>query len=107
VNGLNNNVKVNNELVSIQTIMNTKIGRRKLTPTIDSIMKANKQRFAMASVTTGRKKKAIMETKLRKELGWYFNTWMYAPVPVNQVFSLFTIILDSERNEVVYYCRTL
>jgi hypothetical protein len=49
VNGLNNNVKVNNELVFIQTIMNTKIGRRKLTPTIDSIMKANKQRFAMAS----------------------------------------------------------
>jgi hypothetical protein len=70
-------------------------------------MKANKQRFAMVSYNTIQaERKAIMETKLQKELSWYLTLGMYAPVPIKQVFSLFTIILDSERNEVVYYCRT-
>jgi hypothetical protein len=111
VNGLKNNIKVNNELsFLIQTVMNTKkLDGVKLTPTIDSIMKANKQRFAMASVTTGfGRKKGNYGNQVAKGIGVGILTLgMYAPVPIKSSFSLFTIILDSERNEVVYYCRTL
>ena len=55
INELENNRKVENELgYLIQTITNNrKLDGVKLTPTIDSIMKSNKQRFVMASVTTG------------------------------------------------------
>lgn len=111
VNGLKNNLKVTNELsFLIQTIMNTrKLEGVKLTPTIDSIMKANKQRFAMASVTAGfGRKKGNYGNQVAKGIGVGILTLgMYAPVPIKSSFSLFTIILDSERNEVVYYCRTL
>jgi hypothetical protein len=111
VNGLKNNIKVNNELsFLIQTIMNNKkLEGVKLTPTIDSIMKSTKQRFAMASVTTGfGRKKGNYGNQVAKGIGIGILTLgMYAPVPIKSSFSLFTIILDSERNEVVYYCKTL
>ncbi|MFV5703158.1 hypothetical protein ACM55F_14920 [Flavobacterium sp. XS2P12] len=111
VNGIKNNIKVNNELsFLIQTIMNNrKLEGVKLTPTIDSIMKSNKQRFAMASVTTGfGRKKGNYGNQVAKGIGVGILTLgMYAPVPIKSSFSLFTIILDSERNEVVYYCKTL
>jgi hypothetical protein len=44
-----------------------------LTPTIDSIMKANKQRFAMLPVTTGfGRKKGNYGNQVRKELELVF-----------------------------------
>jgi hypothetical protein len=39
-------------------------------------MKANKQRFAMASVTTDwQLEEGNYGNQVAKELGWYFNTW--------------------------------
>jgi hypothetical protein len=111
IDGIENNVKVNNELsFLIQTILNNrKLDGIKLTPTVDSIMKSNKQRFAMASITTGfGRKKGNYGNQIAKGIGVGILTLgMYAPVPIKSSFSLFTIILDSEKNEVVYYSRTM
>lgn len=111
VYGLENNLKVNNELsYLIQTIINNrKLDGVKLTPTVDSIMKSNKQRFAMVSITNGfGRRKGNYGNQIAKGIGVGILTLgMYVPVPIKSSFSLFTIILDSERNEVIYYCRTL
>lgn len=109
--GDENNIKVNNEInYLIQTIMNIrKLEVVKLTPTIDSILTSINQRFAMASITAGfGRKKGNYGKQVAKGIGVGILTLgMYTPVPIKSSFSLFTIILDSERNEVVYYCRTL
>jgi hypothetical protein len=110
VGNLKNHIKVTNELGSIiQTIMNNrKLDGVTLTPTIDSIMKSNNQRFAMASATTGfGRRKGNYGNQIAKGIGIGILTLgMYAQVPIKSSLSLYTIILDSERNEVVYYCKT-
>jgi hypothetical protein len=111
VYGIENNTKVNNELSTmIQTIINNKkLDGVQLSPTVDSIMKSKKQRFAMVSLTNGfGRRKGNYGNQIAKGIGVGILTLgMYVPVPVKSSLSLFTIILDSERNEVIYYSRTL
>lgn len=111
VTGLNNNIKVNNELGYLfQTIWDkNKINGIQIPYTIDSIMKSNKQRFAMACVTSGfSMEKRNYKNKMAKEIGLsMLSGGLYANLPISASFSLYTIIIDSEKDEVVYYSRTL
>jgi hypothetical protein len=87
VNGLNNNVKLITDSFC-SNYNNPWEGELKLTPTIDSIMKANKQRFAMASDNSWQLEEGNYETKLRRNWVGILTLGMYAPVPIKQVFSL-------------------
>ena len=86
-----------------------KLNGIKLTPTIDSLLKANNQRFAIATVASGFGRKAgNYGNQLAKGIGvGILSLGMVVPVPNKSNLSLFAIIMDAERNEVIYYCRTL
>lgn len=104
-------VKVDNELseLIIGIVRNNKIEGVKLTPTIDSILKSKKQRFALATVTAGfGRKKGNYGGQIAKGIGVGILTLgMYTPVPVKSNSTLFAVILDSERNEVIYFSKNL
>lgn len=90
-------------------VRSNKIEGVKLTPTIDSILKSKKQRFALATVAAGfGRKKGNYGGQIAKGIGVGILTLgMYTPVPIKSNLSLFAVILDSERNEVVYFSKTL
>jgi hypothetical protein len=102
--------KVNCELnaVFIAIDKNHNLTGIKIPPTIDSIMKAKNQHFALATCATGfGRKKGNYGKQIAKSIGIGILTMgMLVPIPTKSSFSLYTIILDSQRNEVVFYSKS-
>ena len=78
-------------------------------PILDSVMKSNHQRFALATVVTGfGRKQGNFGNQVAKGIGVGILTLgMYAPVPVKSNSTLYGIILDSDRNEIIFYGKAL
>ncbi|PWJ57753.1 hypothetical protein CLV98_106225 [Dyadobacter jejuensis] len=79
-----------------------------LPPTLDSLMEARDQRYAMAVIGAGfGRVKGNFRGQLAKGVGIGILTLgMYAPVPVKSNLSLFTLVIDAQENKVVYYRRS-
>jgi hypothetical protein len=103
--------RVDNELKFLirNIVSSKKLNGVKLTPTIDSILQSTNQRFALATVTTGfGRRKGNYGGQVAKGIGVGILTLgMYAPVPVKSNSTLYAILIDSERNEAIYFCQAL
>jgi|GEM_PF-6317392 len=93
----------------IEKIMHYKdISNIKLSPAIDSVLKLNNQRFALASVITGLSfghtntknyKKRVSDNNLSLD--------NYDPIPILPISTLFAVIIDAERGEIIFYDHTI
>lgn len=106
---LNIQKKITKELnYLVEKIMHyQQISNIKLTPTIDSVLKNRKQRFALATVVTG----MGIEEKNRKQPAKRIDDAKltldnYAPIAQKPLSTLFAIIIDAERSEVIFYDHT-
>jgi hypothetical protein len=103
--------RVENEIGYMAQLINQ---RRKLegiplTPTIDSLMESNNQRFSLAIVAAGfGRRKGNYGGQVAKGLGVGLLTLgMVVPTPIKSNLTMHAFIFDSERNEVVFYKRGL
>ena len=81
----------------------------KLTPTIRTVLKENNQRFALLVVSNGFGRRAgNYGAQAAKGVGVGILTLgMYAPVPVKSSLALYAAILDADRDEVIYFSKTI
>lgn len=102
--------KIDKELnYLVEKIMHYRqISNIKLTPTIDSLLKKQQQRFALATVITGlgtdethpkHRQKRIEDDNLSLQ--------MYVPIATQPISTLFALIIDAERGEVIFYDHTI
>lgn len=103
--------KIENELGYLSQLITQ---RRKLdgipiTPAIDSILKSNKQRFALATVATGfGRRKGNYGGQVAKGVAVGILTLgMYVPTPIKSNLTLHAFIFDSEKNEIAFYKRSI
>lgn len=104
-------VRVENELGYLSQVISQ---RRKLdgievTPAIDSILKKNKQRFALATVATGfgRRKGNYGGQVAKGAAIGILTLGMYVPTPIKSNLTLHAFIFDSEKNEITFYKRAM
>ncbi len=104
-------VRVENELGNLSQVINQ---RRKLdgievTPVIDSILKKNKQRFALAIVATGfgRRKGNYGRQVVKGAAIGILTLGMLVPAPIKSNLTLHAFIFDSEKNEITFYKRSM
>lgn len=99
--------KIEDELSGIfmNVIRTHKIEGVKMTPTIDSVLKNQKQRFVLATVVSGfGRRKGNYGGQIAKGLGVGLLTLgMYTPVPIKSNTTLFAMIIDTKNNEIVYF----
>ncbi|WP_369048288.1 hypothetical protein [Tenacibaculum sp. UWU-22] len=105
------NKKIENELSSlIQTaIQKRKLKGIKLTPVIDSVLESKNQRFALGIVATGfgRRKGNYTGQSAKAVAVGVLTLGLFAPIPIKSNLSLYSIIVDSEKNEITFYKNTL
>lgn len=105
------NEKVENELsFLIQSAMQKrKLEGIELTPVIDSILESRKQRFALGIVAVGfgRKKGNYVGQVAKGVAVGVLTLGLFAPVPIKSNLSLFSVIVDSQKNEIAFYKKTL
>jgi len=80
-----------------------------LTPAIDSVLKSNHQRFALATVVTGfGRRKGNYRGQVAKGAAIGLLTLrMAVPTPVKSNLTLYAFVFDAEKNEVAYYKRSM
>jgi len=102
--------RIENEIIFlIQTASRNKsLKGLTLTPTIDSILKSNNQRFALAIVSVGfGRRKGNYSGQVAKAIGiGVLTLGMYIPAPVKSNITIYGIIFDSKLNEIAFYKRT-
>ncbi len=98
-------VELSNIFLSV--IRSNKIEGLKMTPIIDSVLKSNKQKFVLATVATGfGRRKGNYGGQIAKGVGiGVLTLGMYAPTPIKANTTLYAIIIDTEKNEIVYFCK--
>lgn len=103
--------RVENELGYLSQLITQ---RRKLdgipiTPAIDSILKNNNQRFALATVATGfGRRKGNYGGQVAKGVAVGILTLgMVVPTPIKSNLTLHAFIFDSEKNEIAFYKRSI
>lgn len=81
----------------------------KIPATLDSIMQANGQRFALSTAISGFDRRAgNYAGQVAKGVGVGILTLgMYAPVPFKSTVSIYGMILDREKGEAIFSNRTL
>ena len=101
------NKKLNSEISKLTYEASTKVRvhNLNLSPTIDSIMEANQERFAIAFVCTGFSRvKGNYGGQVAKGIGVGLLTLgMYTPVPVKANSNIHAVIFDSKNNTVALY----
>lgn len=118
--GLNSKIVINDHVVKSLFenelgYLSETIGLRRnlknipLTPTIDSILKSQNQRFALAIVATGfgRKKGNYGGQVAKGAAIGLLTLGMYVPTPIKSNLTLHAFIFDSEKNEIVFYNRSM
>lgn len=85
-----------------------KLANIPLTPTIDSILEARNQRFAMGIIGTGfGRKKGNYGGQVAKGVAvGVLTLGLFAPIPIKSNLTLYAIIVDSQKNEVTFYNNT-
>lgn len=110
LNDKNANEKVEKEFVFlIQSAINTrKLEGIPLTPTIDSILESRNQRFAIGIVGTGfGRRKGNYGGQVAKGVAVGLLTLgLYIPSPVKSNLTLYSVIVDSEKNEITFFRNT-
>jgi hypothetical protein len=105
------NEKVENEFsFLIQSAMQKrKLEGMKLTPVIDSILESRNQRFAIGIVATGfgRRKGNYGGQVAKGVVVGVLTLGLFSPIPIKSNLSLYSIIVDSEKNEIAFYKKTL
>ncbi|MDR6564155.1 MULTISPECIES: hypothetical protein [unclassified Arcicella] len=98
-------VELSNIFLSV--IRSNKIEGLKLTPIIDSVLKSNKQKFVLATIATGfGRRKGNYGGQIAKAVGiGVLTLGMYAPAPIKANTTLYAIIIDTEKNEIVYFSK--
>lgn len=102
---------VNQELGHLfnKLLSSKKIEGIKIPPALDSVMKANGQRFAFATAISGfDRRSGNYAGQVAKGVGIGILTLgMYAPVPYKSIVTLYGMILDREKGEAIFSNRTL
>lgn len=110
VEDLKTREKINKELSYLfQKILNyNKINNVKITPTIDSVLKSNNQRFVLATVTDGFVKTEIVEDKNNDDIFSKPISTLDLLVEVRNkpILTLHALIIDSEKGNVIFYDHT-
>ena len=105
------NEKVENELsFLIQSAMQKrKLEGIELTPVIDSILESRNQRFALGIVAVGfGRRKGNYGGQVAKGVAvGVLTLGLFAPVPIKSNLSLYSVIVDSQKNEIAFYKKTL
>lgn len=102
---------IENELGSLSQLITQ---RRRLDgiaipPLIDSILKSNNQRFALATVATGfgRRKGNYGGQVAKGAAVGILTLGMYIPTPIKSNLTLHAFIFDSEKKEIAFYKRSI
>jgi hypothetical protein len=79
-----------------------------LTPTIDSLLEINNQRFALGVVETGfgRRKGNYSGQVVKSIFVGILTLGLYIPTPIKASLSVEVFIFDSQNNEIAYYKKT-
>jgi hypothetical protein len=105
------NEKVENELsFLIQSAMQKrKLEGIKITPVIDSILESKNQRFALGIVGVGfGRRKGNYGGQVAKGVAVGILTLgLFVPAPIKSNLSLYSVIIDSQKNEIAFYKKTL
>ena len=103
--------KVENEIsYLIQSAMRKKnLKGIKLTPIIDSILESRNQRFGLGvlAVGFGRSKGNYVGQVAKSVVVGVLTLGLFIPVPIKSNLRLFSIIVDSKKNEISFYKATL
>ncbi len=80
-----------------------------ITPLLDSVMESQGKRFAIGIVSSGfRRSKKNYKGQIAKGVGvGILSLGMAVPTPIKHRTVMFSIIMDSEKNEVCFYKNTL
>lgn len=95
--------------VLIQNIIKTnKIEGVKIPAKIDSILSASNHRFTLATVTSGfGRAKGNYGKQIAKGIGvGVLTLGMYTPVPIKASTTLYVIIFDTQKREIIYYAKS-
>jgi hypothetical protein len=102
--------RLNKEISNLvfQATTKTKVININLSPTVDSVMEANQERFAVALVATGFSRvKGNYGGQVAKGIGVGLLTLgMYTPVPVKANSTIHAVIFDAKNNTVALYKRS-
>lgn len=102
--------KIENEIGSLAQLITQKrkLDGIPLTPIIDSLMKENNQRFALAVVATGfGRRKGNYGGQVAKGIAvGVLTLGMVVPAPIKSNLTLHSFIFDSEKNEVAFHKRS-
>jgi hypothetical protein len=105
------NRRIENEIAYLARRMSVrkKAGAVPLTPAIDSILKSNHHRFALATVVTGfgRRKGNYRGQVAKGAAIGLLTLGMAVPTPVKSNLTLYAFVFDAEKNEVAYYKRSM
>ena len=105
------NEKVENELsFLIQSAMQKrKLEGIKITPVIDSILESKNQRFALGIVGVGfgRRKGNYGGQVAEGVAVGILTLGLFVPAPIKSNLSLYSVIIDSQKNEIAFYKKTL
>lgn len=103
--------KIENEIAYLAQLIpqRKKLSGIPLTATIDSVLKANNQRFALATVATGfgRRKGNYGGQVAKGAAVGILTLGMAVPTPVKSSLTLYAFIFDAQRNEIAYYKKAL
>ena len=103
--------KIENELGYLVRLISQrkKLNGIPLTPTINYILKNNKQRFALATVATGfgRRKGNYGGQVAKGAAIGILTLGMAIPTPIKSNLTLYAFIFDSQKNEITYYKKLL
>jgi len=105
------NEKVENELsFLIQSAMRkNKLEGIEITPVIDSILESRNQRFGLGIIAAGfGRRKGNYGGQVAKGVAvGVLTLGLFAPVPIKSNITLYSIIVDSKKNEISFYKATL
>ena len=101
------NLRISNEIANaIQTItLKRNLYNIRISPTLDSILESNNQRYGLTTIATGfGRKKGNYAGQIAKGTAIGILTLgMYTPVPIKSDITLYALIIDSEKNVITFY----
>lgn len=104
-------VKVEDELAYLVRVITQrkKLSGIPLPHTIDSILKNNNQRFALATIATGfgRRKGNYGGQVAKGAAVGVLTLGMFVPTPVKSNLTLYAFIFDAEKDEITYYKKSI
>lgn len=111
INNKNLNKKVENELSFLiqSALKKGKLEGIEITPVLDSILESRNQRFGLGIIASGfGRKKGNYGGQIAKGVAvGVLTLGLFTPIPIKSNITLYSIILDAQKNEITFYNSTI